>query len=405
MSGDGDRESRRRAVASILAEIDEIEVEIEKLVAGGDGIARYRGVPLFVPRSAPGDRARVRVVERHSHYGRAEIVELLSPGEGRREPPCPFFARCGGCDLQHLEDDLQFELKVAAARETLTRLGRLRLPERQRLVRGAAWGYRLRTQLQVAPGVDASAVGYFARGSRDLVAVDRCPVLVPELEAVLPRLPSWLAGATVRRLDLAAGDGGIGAAPLAGDLPHGELEVAVGETTYVFDARTFFQGHRDLLGELVGAVVGEAEGERAVDLYAGVGLFSVPLARRFGAVEAVEGDRIAARFCRKNARLNRVPNLEVTAQAVESRAASLPAGVDLMVADPPRAGLPLGVRGALLVKRPRRLVYVSCHAAALARDLAAIERLYELEELVFVDLFPQTAHLETVARLRAKPSE
>lgn len=395
-------ETRRQAVARTLAEIDEVEVEIEKLVAGGDGIARYRGVPLFVPRSAPGDRLRVRVTERRGHYGRAEIVEILHPGPGRREPPCKFFVRCGGCDLQHLDDGMQLDLKVEATRETLTRLGGVALPERQRRVGGALWGYRLRTQLQVAPGEERSLVGYFARGSHDLVSVDRCPVLVPELEELLPRLPKRLAGATARRLDLASGDDGFGAAPVAGDLPHGELRIAVGKTTYAFDARTFFQGHRELLGDLVDAVVGVAEGERAVDLYAGVGLFAIPLARRFTAVEAVEGDRIAARFCRKNARLNRVPHVEVTAQAVESRVGSLPPDLDLMVVDPPRAGLPLGVRGAILDKRPRRLVYVSCHAAALARDLKALGRLYELEELVFLDLFPQTAHLETVAHLRSR---
>lgn len=394
--------SRLQRVARVLAETDVVEVEIEKLVAGGDGIARHRGVPIFVPRSAPGDRLRVQVVDRRGHYGRAEILEILTPGAGRREPPCKFFARCGGCDLQHLEDDLQLELKVAAARETLTRLGGIEPPPVVRVVAGSAWAYRLRTQLQVRPGDGASAVGYFARRSHDLVAVDRCPVLVPALEELLPGLPDRLAGASARRLDLASGDDGIGAAPVVADLPHGELRVAVGATTYLFDARTFFQGHRELLGELVDAVVGTAEGERAADLYAGVGLFSVPLARRFKAVEAVEGDRIAARFCRKNARLNKVPNLEVTGQAVESRVGSLPDDLDLIVVDPPRSGLPLGVRGALLTRRPRRIVYVSCHPAALARDLKGLARLYALEELVFIDLFPQTAHLETVVHLRAK---
>lgn len=400
-------ESRSQAVARVLAEIDEVEVEIEKLVAGGDGIARYQGVPLFVPRSAPGDRVRARVVERHAHYGRAEILEILSPGSGRREPPCRFFARCGGCDLQHLEDGLQLELKVAAARETLERIGGIVLPERQQVVAGAAWGYRLRTQLQVRRGERSSAVGYFERGSHELVAVDSCPVLVPALERELRLLPARLAGVDVSRLDLAAGDEGVGAAPVVANLPHGELSIAVGETTYHFDARTFFQGHRELLGELVEAVVGSTGGERAVDLYAGVGLFSIPLARRFERVEAVEGDRIAARFCRKNARLNRVDGLEVTAQAVESRVGGLPDDLDLLVVDPPRAGLPLGVRGALLVKRPRRIVYVSCHPAALARDLKALGRLYELEKVVFLDLFPQTAHLETVAHLvrREDPPE
>ena len=124
---------------------------VEKLVAGGEGLARVDGVPLFIPLSAPGDRLRVRVVERHPDFGRASIVAILAPGPGRRAAPCPHFATCGGCDLQHLDDERQSVLRAQAALETLRRLGRLdRLPEAP-LVRGRAWGYRLRTQVRTEP--------------------------------------------------------------------------------------------------------------------------------------------------------------------------------------------------------------------------------------------------------------
>ena len=106
-----------------LAEVEEVEVTVEKLVAGGDGLGRYEGIPLFIPRSAPGDRLRVRLTDRRPDYGRAEIVEILEPGPGRREAPCPHYERCGGCDLQHLEDGLQTRLKVAAVLETPTWTG------------------------------------------------------------------------------------------------------------------------------------------------------------------------------------------------------------------------------------------------------------------------------------------
>jgi len=102
-----------------LSELEELELTIEKLVAGGDGLGRFEGIPIFVPRSAPGDRVRVRLFERRPDYGRAEILELLSPGPGRREPPCPYFTRCGGCDLQHLEDSVQIRLKGEALLETV----------------------------------------------------------------------------------------------------------------------------------------------------------------------------------------------------------------------------------------------------------------------------------------------
>jgi len=421
------RGERRVSAGARLAEIDELEVTVEKLVAGGDGLARFEGIPLFVPRSAPGDRLRVRITERRPDYGRAEIVELVEPGPGRREPPCPFFVDCGGCDLQHLEDDLQPRLKAEAVLETLTRLGRLEIPEDLTVITGDSWGYRLRAQLQVGrtalggPDADRAAeegpkyglaVGYHRRGSRELVAVDRCPILVPELEELLPRLPRVLGeagGRTPARLDLAAGEAGSGritAAPVVEGLPHGEVVLQAGGLTYAYDARAFFQAHRGLVGRLVEAVVGGAEDEHAgkdataLDLYAGVGLFALPLARRYGRVVAVEGDAVAARFCRNNARRNRLGNVEVVTRALETWIRELPEGAARGVVDPPRAGLHRKVRQALFRHGPRWLTYVSCHPATLARDLRQLANRYRLEGLTLIDLFPQTGHMEAVAQLR-----
>ncbi|RMH23074.1 MAG: class I SAM-dependent RNA methyltransferase [Acidobacteria bacterium] len=389
-----------------LIEVDEIEVEIEKLVAGGDGLARYEGIPIFVPRAAPGDRLRVRVVERRPDYGRAEIVDLLHPGPGRRTPPCPHFARCGGCDLQHLEDEHQLRLKVAAVRETLARIGKVDAPPRVQVVAGDPWQYRLRAQLHAESTERGIEVGYLERRSHRLVPVEDCPVLVPELEALLPRLPRALRDEPRKRIDLTAGDGGaITCAPLIPGLPHGPVSLRAGDFTYRYDARCFFQAHRQLLASLIEHAVGPWEGEKAYDLYAGVGLFSLPLAARYGAVVAVEGDRIAARYARINARHNRVANLTVDNRSVESFAASLPERPPRVMVDPPRAGLSAPVRRALLACRPQRLTYVSCHAATLARDLRILHRVLELERLVLLDLFPQTGHLEVVAQLTARPAD
>lgn len=422
---------------------------MEKLVAGGDGLARYEGIPLFVPRSAPGDRLRVRITQRRPDYGRAEIVEILQPGPGRREAPCPYFERCGGCDLQHLEDELQTRLKAEAVVETLARLGNLRLDAPPEVLTAGHWGYRLRTQLHsqrlAEEGADSEgagdgtrmAVGYFERGSRDLVAVGACPILVPELEAMLPSLPRLLAAEDrpPRRLDLAAGGragegarrrGGTGvaaaraaepapvtASPLVEGLPHGEITLRVAAPggkdaepfDYAYDARCFFQTHRDLVPELIARAVGPWEGEVAYDLYAGVGLFALPLARRYGRVVAVEGDGIAARYARRNARSNGCDNLEVEHQALETWIPQLPEGVDRVLVDPPRGGLPRRVRRELLVRRPARLTYVSCHAATLARDLHQLTAAYRLESVVLLDMFPQSGHMEAVAQLVLDPDK
>lgn len=403
-----------KTVALRLAELEELEIVIDQLVAGGDGLGRFEGIPVFVPRTAPGDRARVRLVERRPDYARAEMLELLAAGPGRREPPCPHFARCGGCDLQHLDDRLQVRLKVLAVAETLKRLAGLELPpDSVEILAGEPWGWRMRCQLQVGEIAGGPVVGYFARRSRDLVAVDRCPVLVPELEAELATLGRRLpAAGAPRRVDLAAGDARqVTAAPVLADLPHGEISVRVGEIDYRFDARCFFQGHRGLLGDLVDRVVGPWTGERAFDLYGGVGLFALPLARRYREVVTVEGERVAARFARLNFRANRLtlepgvpgegtPRREVVAQAVESWIGDgLPSGADRVIVDPPRAGLSGGVLATILARRPRRVTYLSCHAAALARDLRRLLAVYDVERLFFIDLFPQTGHLEVLVQL------
>ncbi len=379
----------------------EIEVRVEKLVAGGDGIARHGGVPVFISRSAPGDRLRARVTERKRGYLRAEIVEILEPGPGRRSPPCPHFTRCGGCDLQHIDDQLQVELKAGAVRETLARLGGVELPAAAEVHAAEPFGYRLRSRVRIEARAGGYAVGYRAPRSWELVAVESCKVLAPALEASVLGLGARLPreGAP-ERLDLALGDDGrVTVSPVVAGLDHGEVSRRVGEFTYAFDARCFFQGHSGLLERLVRYVVGDQQGEAAWDLYAGVGLFSLPLGRAYRKVVAVEGDTVAARYARINVRRNRAANVEVVGGSVDSRLARLPEGLDRVLVDPPRSGLtPPAVR-LLLERRPRRITYASCHAAALARDLGRLGTAYRLADAALFDLFPQTGHMEVVVHL------
>jgi len=241
MNDPGSRPPKAEAPRSTVARYDELEVTIEKLVAGGDGLARHEGLPIFVARSAPGDRCRVRVSERKPGYARADLVELLTEGPGRRTPVCRHFGDCGGCDLQHIEDALQVPYKVAATVETLERMARLQLPEPEVLA-GKAWNYRTRTQLHgaVSAAVDGkprASVGYHARGSHRLVVVEECPVLVEELELAVRRLPALLGADPPKRIDLTVGDAGrLSCAPVFGNLPHGEVTVKVGDYEYAYDA-------------------------------------------------------------------------------------------------------------------------------------------------------------------------
>jgi 23S rRNA (uracil1939-C5)-methyltransferase len=168
---------------------------------------------------------------------------------------------------------------------------------------------------------------------------------------------------------------------------------------FELDARCFFQAHRQLLPQLVRQVVGSWQGDLACDLYAGVGLFSVPLAESYDRVIAVEGDAVSGRFLKRNARKNRRSNLELVPSAVESWIRGLPEGTDRVVVDPPRTGLSRQTCAVLRDRSPRRLTYVSCHAAALARDLKLLAPKYGIESLTLIDLFPQTGHMEVVVQL------
>jgi 23S rRNA (uracil1939-C5)-methyltransferase len=391
-----------------LAQIEEAEVVVEKLVVGGEGFARLEGVPLFIPRSAPGDRLRVRLVERHADYGRATIVEVLEAGPGRRPDPYPELSATGICDLQHLDDSLQARLKAEAVRETLQRLGRIELPQQIEVLAGEPWHYRLRTQLHADADAATGAVriGYHARNSHELVAVGHCPLLVPELDSLLAELPAALVGSPHRRLDLAAGDqGAVTVAPLVAGLPHGEISMTVGGLVYAYDARCFFQVHRQLLPRLVEVAVGPWEGGTAFDLYGGVGLFALALAGQYSKVVSVEADRIATRYARTNVRRNRLAHVECVGQVVESWIAGLPERPDRVLVDPPRAGLTGRVRQALAAKRARRLTYVSCDAATLARDLRMLDPAYRIESVHLLDLFPQTGHMEAVVQLLARDAD
>jgi 23S rRNA (uracil1939-C5)-methyltransferase len=385
-----------------LIDVTEIETRVEKLVAGGEGLARFQGVPIFIPRAAPGDLVRARIVERKPDYGRAEIVQILEPGPARRPDPVPELARTGICDLQHLADDVQTSLKVQAVRETLEHLGHVVVPADVEVIKGEPWGYRLRTQIhtEVDPVAGGVRVGYHARGTNDVVAVTGCPLLVPELEALLRDLPAHLGPDAPQRIDLAAGDdGAVTVAPVIPGLPHGEVSTKVGEFTYAYDARGFFQSHRGLLPRLVEVTVGAWTGETAVDLYSGVGLFSLPLGRLYGKVIAVEADQIGSRYARLNVRRNQAANVETVNQVVESWVRTMPEGLDRVIADPPRGGLSRDVRNALMERPPQRLTYVSCHPAALARDLRTLQKVYQIESFTFFDLFPQTGHMEVVVQM------
>jgi 23S rRNA (uracil1939-C5)-methyltransferase len=392
---------------------DVVDVDIEKLVYGGDGFARVDGRALFVPFAAPSERVRVRVTRVERSLARGVVDAILAPSPDRRAPPCEHFGTCGACQLQHLEYRAQLTVKAELVREALRRIGKIEWTRDIEVRHAAELGYRSRAELQIArDGARATRLGYFRAGSHEVCDVEACPILAPALDRERARVRSGLAriAAEAARVHVAIGDGEPVAVLVdAAEKPLGAVETLTRRAAGFelrFDALSFFQSNGLLVDELVDAVVSPHRGELAVDLYAGVGLFALPLARRFRAVLAVEESERAARLCSENARSNGAANVMCAASSVErwleheAKAGSKP---DLVVLDPPRAGAGARAVDGILGLEPAAIAYVSCDPTTLARDLRTLlDRGWAIESIVALDMFPQTYHVETVVQLRAQ---
>jgi 23S rRNA (uracil1939-C5)-methyltransferase len=415
------------------------ELRPTKLVYGGEALGHHAGRTVLVPRVLPGERVEAEQVRAAKGVVHARPLRILQASPERTDPPCPYFGRCGGCHYQHLKPELQPRSKQEILRETLRRLGGIDWKEDILLHSGPPWNYRNQAQFKVAWQAGGRVeLGFFEAQSHRVFPVDACLILSPRLNAVLEQLrqPEWAAGlAGLREIDVVADDRdeevmitlqseggeadgeqvarsllekmpGAVCAALAGKgrtrvLGKAALHYSVGDIRYRVSPSSFFQVSRFLTPALVESVTGGQRGGLALDLYAGVGLFSLPLARRFERVVAAEANPIAALDLKANAELYGFSNLltagETTYDFLRRFAQAEP---DLVVMDPPRAGVDAGSLKLLAGLRPLRIHSLSCSPPTLARDLRLLTAHgYALESLELFDLFPQTYHIEALAKL------
>jgi 23S rRNA (uracil1939-C5)-methyltransferase len=438
-----------------------LELQIEKLVYGGDGLARLaadergRGKTVFLPYVIPGERVEATLTQSRSGFARARLNKVLKASAQRVEPQCPYFGRCGGCQYQHIDYSAQLQYKVEILRETFRRTAKLELAQEIQVHASEPWHYRNRTRVHVRhePGF---ALGYFQANSHKLLAVETCPVsstlinramalmwelgqrsmvpaqvhgmqffanhhdsaLLAEIyrqpqsekvlaakfgEAFRSRLPE-VAGVAVFATPQAE-DETRQLAPLTS--VHNERADIVGEGhinyraagfAYRVSAGAFFQTNRYLVDELVAVTTEGASGRVALELYAGVGLFTKALAASFKDVVAVEGSPHAVADLRVNVPANVKP-VEAAAEAfLETQAGQVKP--DFILLDPPRAGIGEKAAEALGRSSAGQVTLVSCDPATLSRDLRILlESGFRVAEAHLFDLFPQTAHVETVLRL------
>ncbi len=439
-------------------------LSIEKLIYGGDGLARTpagadgRSMAVFVPFVLPGERVEAEVRREKPGFARGSLTQLIEASPDRIEARCPYFRQCGGCHYQHIPYDQQLEFKAGILRETLQRIAKIELESEIRLHASPLWNYRNRTRLQVRT-VPEFASGYFRFGSHEFLPVRECPISSPLLNRVMARLLE-LGGlncpAAVEEIELFAdaederllawafcGRGADQkdllrwAEALARELPEiggvtffssrrrveedempdskalaqsgaKAIRYRTRDHEYRVSAGAFFQVNRYLVDELVSVVTGNARGDLALDLYAGVGLFSVALSRSFHHIFAVEASQTSHG--------DLVQNVPANVKAVGARTEEYLKNVflrsddlrrrrvrerpDLVVLDPPRTGAGKAVIRSLVELEAPRVRYVSCDPATLARDLAPLLAAgYQIEEAHLFDLFPGTFHIESVMLL------
>jgi len=420
-----------------------VNLTIEKLIYGGDGLARLPdGKAVFLPFVLPGEEVSATIVKEKSSFARATADQVLKASAHRAEPRCPYFASCGGCHYQHGGYTEQLEVKRAIVKETLLRHAKLEWKGDIITHSAEPWNYRNRVRMRVQTSPEF-ALGYHRFGSHDLLPVRQCPISSPAINRVVQVL--WEMGESgkvppgiseieffadhadtklVLEIYTAAGPPGMqefggalqtrmpeikgvafftqaagaaGVAQLKETVGNTALAYQVGEKSFRVSAGSFFQTNRHLVRELVQTVAGDFHGKIALDLFAGVGLFANHLSKRFDQVFAVESSVLAAADLQANAQKNVVP-VRSTTEGFLPRCLNMQP--ELVVVDPPRAGLGHKSTQLLAALRVKRIVYVSCDPATLARDVRLLlETGYHVEEVHMIDLFPQTFHIESIVRL------
>ncbi|HGW5509184.1 TPA: 23S rRNA (uracil(1939)-C(5))-methyltransferase RlmD [Citrobacter koseri] len=410
-----------------------ITVTVNDLDPFGQGVARHNGKALFIPGLLPQEKGDVVITEDKKQFARAQVKRRLNDSPERETPRCPHFGVCGGCQQQHASVALQQRSKSAA----LSRLMKCDVAE---VIADTPWGYRRRARLSLnyLPKTQQLQMGFRKAGSSDIVDVRQCPILVPQLEALLPRvracLESLQGNSHFGHVELVqAGNGTLmvlrHTAPLsAADreklerFSHSEglslflapqsdiLEPLTGEAPWydsnglrlTFSPRDFIQVNEGVNQKMVARALEWLDiqpGDRVLDLFCGMGNFTLPLATRAASVVGVEGVPALVEKGRENARRNGLQNVTFFHENLEEDVTKqqwAKNGFDKILLDPARAGA-AGVMKHIIKLKPIRIVYVSCNPATLARDSDALLNAgYQIQRLAMLDMFPHTGHLESM---------
>jgi len=442
---------------------DRLTVYIEDLTHDGAGVAKIDGYPLFIQGGLPDETAEVHVLKTLKNYGFAKIINITEPSPDRVAAPCPVFAQCGGCQLQHLSYEGQLKWKEKMVRNVMTRIGKIDAPVLSVKGMDKPWNYRNKAQIPFGLNGEAPIAGFYKTKSHDIVDTDRCLIQTAEADAILEGLKPRLWKLGIKPYDEHTGQGMLrhvvvrkgratnevmvvlvtkkrkfpqaeAAVALIKQLVpnvtsimqniNGEktnvifgnetlklwgndtIEDTIGDVRFEISARSFYQVNPEQTEVLYKQALDYADlkgDETVIDAYCGIGSISLFLAQKAKSVMGVEIVPQAIEDAKRNAELNGFTNTYFEAGPAEEvipRWYKEGKTADVLVVDPPRKGCDEALLNTILEQRPKRVVYVSCNPATLARDLRILEDGgYKTQEVQPVDMFPHTAHCEAVAWL------
>lgn len=422
---------------------------IESLSYDARGVTHIEGKAVFVEGALPGETVRLAILRQHRRYDNARLAEVLEPSPDRVAPPCPHFGVCGGCSLQHLRTDAQLAAKQYILASHLTHIGKV-MPEAWLApLAGAPFGYRRRARLGVrlVPKKGGVLIGFREKRRSYIAPLMQCLTLTPETSALLPALKSLVESLSgpdqLPQIEVAVGDNAValtfrhlyelteedrnrlrtfgerhrtqiwlqsgGPDSLTALWPGSpeRLRYSIPEfgVTLEFRPTDFVQVNAPMNQQMVGQamkLLDLAPQDRVLDLFCGLGNFTLPIARRAGHVLGVEAEGSAVEMARQNARLNKIDNVEFRAvNLYDEKSSAAPWGdfhFDKLLLDPPRTGAIEAIK-RLADPLPGRIVYVSCNPSTLARDSQYLAQVlgYRLATAGAMDMFPQTSHVESMA--------
>jgi len=409
-------------------------VKVDHPAYGGIFIGRHEGKIVMISGAVlPGETVKVKLEEERRDYIKAAVIEILEPSPLRIEPACKYFGSCGGCQLQHIPYEMQIRLKENILRDCLKRQAKTEAKLSEPIIDSSPWNYRLRGQFKVSHG----AIGFYREKTRAIVDIDNCPLMTKDINEYLEKSRDILKDTDIKELHITTGEDSataliksdLVAKSLSGIkqlasiflslgfsglcietrdkkiLCFGEKYVTLklfGNQRYTISPMTFFQSHwrlNNTVIEFIENCLQPLRNKKILDMYSGAGNFSIPLATDAD-VTGVEGNPYAIADGVRNLKINNIKNCRFINSSAENF--QIKDKFDILILDPPRAGITNSLMEMIFSLSPDKIVYVSCNPSTLSRDLKKLLSIYHLESLRMVDFFPQTSHIESLAYLKIR---